>query len=260
MTFLSILIPSWNALDAITLCIESILKRTKYFGFEIIVLDSSDEDSDTRQYLQMQRCAGNIELFAHNGRLRHGEALTLLFGLCNSKFAVILDSDVEILDSMWLQKLTQKIKTNKDLGIGHLRPNANYPKTGTFRTPAFHPFCFLINMDAYYEFGIHDKDWKEKFIHISQYKYKDEFIFFNPELKRIHYETGSRFTERVLFENPQGYRVHGFPKGFIRRVNPFLGSIYHFEGMSAHSHILHGDMMKSRIKLLQERLQKLKNE
>jgi glycosyltransferase involved in cell wall biosynthesis len=275
----SILISSWCSHIALEMTIESILKRTVYDNYKIIVCDSSPKDSGERRYLRRHRDDGHIELLeCDTGTLKHGEAINRLLGYCSTEFACLLDSDIEILAGNWLSILVNFIRDDKDLGAGDLKKGGCFLNSSIFRGPLYHPSCLLLNMTIYRHFGS-DDDWLEKGISkpgqgipMAEYKYKHKFnnwpkceenhlvYNFDPKMAGVHYDTGGRFAERVLWENPGGLRMHPLPPNFIRSACgiEFAPKIYHFEGMSAHHHILDGDYMKGRTALLHERLRLLR--
>jgi len=267
----SILISSWCSHDAIEMTIESILKRTIYDDYKIVVLDSSPATGRERQYLRKHRDNGSIELLERDeGQLGHGETINKLLKDCNTELACLLDSDVEILEGDWLSVLADPIRDNKDLGVGDLRKGGCFIYSSIFRGPLYHPSCLLLNMPAYRRFGSED-DWPEqgvsmpgKGIPMAEYKYRHKFenrplsdihpfvYNFDPRMAEVHYDTGGRFSEKVLWENPEGLRMHPMPPDFFKR------KIIHFEGMSAHSTRLGIDLMKPRVALLRERLRLLR--
>ena len=117
----SILIANYQGHEAIELCIESILKRTKNSDYKIIVMDSSPQDSSDRKYLEFQRDKNNIELMESEVKLGHGAALARLLKRCDTGFACLLDSDCEIFQGDWLSVLVNKIKNINDLGVARFR-------------------------------------------------------------------------------------------------------------------------------------------
>lgn len=275
----SILISSWWSHDALEMTIESILERTVYNNYKIVVCDSSAPDSRERAYLRRNRDGGYLELIEHDaGMLKHGEAIWRLLQYCDTELACLLDSDVEIIGADWLSILAGHIKADTDLGVGDLRKGGCFLNSSIFRGPLYHPSCLMLNMAAYRHFGSED-DWTEKGVSMqgqgipmTGYKYKHKFdgwprcegnylvYNFDPQMGGVHYDTGGRFTEKVLWENPKGLRMHSLPINFMRQASgiELAPKIYHFEGMSAHATRLDGDYMRGRVALLHERLRLLR--
>lgn len=260
----SILISSWCGHKATELCIESILKRTKYEPYKIIVCDSSPKDSMERKYLRNHKDKGNIELLENEGRLSHGKALNNLLSYCKTELACILDSDNEILKSDWLEFLATKIQSSQDLGVGVLVRGENPPDQSYFRPPWFPPSCLFLNMVLYRQFR-HKDDWSAFKIPMSEFKYRDRFqgdkswlhqwfssILLNRD--RVEYDTGMKFAERVVFDNPNELKMHCLSLDVLEKY------IHHYAGMSAYNTRLDGAYMASKMSLLKTRLHQLRGE
>jgi len=263
----SILISSWCGHKAMELCIESILERTDYKTYQIIVCDSSSPFGPDRKYLRNHKEKGNIKLLESEVRLQHGQALWRLLSYCKTDLACILDSDSEILSSDWLDVFTSQIKNyEKDLGIGYLIKGGNRPNNDFFFAPVFHPSLFVLNMSLYRQIMKED-DWMFAKIDMKDFRYKKELQAMNDEqashwfeydrfLNRpsIAYDSGGIFTERMIYENPRGLKMHAMPLNF------FGDKVRHFGGMSAYHTRLDHPHMKHKYELLKERLQILRGE
>jgi len=249
---ISILISSWHGGEAIELCIESLLARTSYPYWRIIVLDSSGEGSKDKVYLRGQRNFGNITLWEHESQLSHGEAIARLIKVCNTPLACILDSDVEILHKSWLNILVSPLKTEKDLGVAQLRPDGYFPESKTWRTPAYLPYCMILNITLY-KFIQDDSDWPERYIKPEEYEHKNKFpVLGNKGIEAIHYDTAGMFTEKVLFRNNEhDFNVYNMPNDF------WVYWINHHEGMSAH-HNSSNEKVRERRQVVHKRLMELR--
>ena len=194
----SILISSFRPREAIELCIESILKRTKYPEFEIIVYDSSGDTDTTRKYLDRQEENGKIKLITVPTWAEHGEAVNNLISCCQTPLACLLDSDVEIIEDDWLVFLTSMIN-----GVGV----SKYLEAGlrfgtTLYAPVYWPPCMLLDMDIYRKLG--EIDWKIKWIPINKYSHMDIFKAKQISMSKHDYivgDTGWRFADKILFDN-----------------------------------------------------------
>ena len=52
LPLVSLLIPTRNGLELLKQCIDSILSKTSYSNFEIIIIDNDSDDTDTLNYLK----------------------------------------------------------------------------------------------------------------------------------------------------------------------------------------------------------------
>lgn len=261
----SILIANYQGHEAIELCIESILKRTKNSDYKIIVMDSSPQDSSDRKYLEFQRDKDNIELMESERKLGHGAALARLLKRCDTGLACLLDSDCEILEGDWLSVLANKIKNADDLGVARFRWGGVAADHHCI-APVYWPCVMLLNISLYREFE-GDDDWQQNGANYSNYKYKHIFdkpgcrqfglIITRPnqrEVKKdnVGRDTAWRFTEKVLFETGNKYTMYPMPLDFwnIR--------VKHYGGITRNHYRPEHPVMIPRWQMIKENLKKLR--
>lgn len=262
----SILIANYQGHEAVELCIESILKRTKNSDYKIIVMDSSPEDSGDKKYLEAQRDRNNIELMESERKLGHGAALARLLKRCDTGLACLMDSDCEIFEEDWLSVLVNKIRNANDLAVARFRFGGVATDNHCI-APVYWPCVMLLNVFLYRKFEGED-DWQQNGIDYSNYKYKHIFervgysqfglIITNPgqrEIKKgnVGRDTAWRFTEKVLFETGNKYKIHPMPENFwdVR--------VKHYGGITRNHSRPEHPMIAPRWKTIKENLKKLRS-
>lgn len=237
----SILIPNRWSEDAIILTVESILKRTNYPDYKIIVCDNSGGEGEANRldYLKEQERQGNIKLIENvierdpeNGKMPygHGENLKIMIKACDTPLAMLLSSGCEVKDANWLLELVKLLETGKDLGIAKVRDAENHFNNcwSAFR---YIPNWMLLNMEIYREFGNPDEDWSLVRMPYDEYNRKGDFKGIsppshpNPVPLQIFLDTGWRLWDRVNHENPEGYRMLELPFYFPWRMISFYGGM-----------------------------------
>ena len=224
----SILIPTRRAFEAIELTVESILARTWYDNFRIIVCDNSRGEGvgNRFEYLKEHERNGTIRLIESTGgdgswemrpdgsslnRYGHGENLKILLRACETDYAMLLSSGVEILKTDWLDILLGMLKTNTDLGAARFKPAVNHFDTA-WKAPVWWPNTMLLNMTLYRKFMAED-DWDLSTIPVDTFPYKHLFDGQapprNPDPKglTVFCDTGYNLWRRLEYENPEGYRM-----------------------------------------------------
>jgi len=224
----SILIPTRRAFEAIELTIESILARTWYDNFRIIVCDNSRGEGvgNRFEYLKQHARNGTIKLIESTGgdgscevrpdgsslnRYGHGENLKILLRACETDDAMLLSSGVEILKTDWLDMLLARLGTDKDLGAARFKPAVNHFDT-SWRAPVWWPNIMLLDMTLYRKFMAED-DWNLSRIPFDAFPYKHLFdgleIPKNPDPGglTVFLDTGYNLWRRLEYENPEGYRM-----------------------------------------------------
>lgn len=263
---ISILIANYQGHEAVELCVESILARTRGDDYKIVVMDSSPEDSNDKKYLRSQRDRGNIELMESGRKLGHGAALSRLLRQCNTSFACLLDSDCEILERDWILSLTNKMRNVNDLGVARFRWGG-VAEDGHCIAPVYWPCVMLLNVDLYREFE-GENDWQQEGTTYSDYKYK--WIFNKSgycqsglivttvnqrEVKKpnVGRDTAWRFTEKVLFETDNKYTIYPMPLNFWNI------KVKHYGGITRNHARPEHPIIAPRWKIIKENLAKLRS-
>ena len=101
----SVLIPTRDRLELLQKCIESILGKTDYDNYEIIILDNDSGEPDTLRYFEQMRdkvrvvrCPGPFNFSAINNR-----------GVAEARghFIVFLNNDTEVIRPDWMRALLE---------------------------------------------------------------------------------------------------------------------------------------------------------
>lgn len=222
----SVLIANYEGKEAIQLCLESILKRTKYPDYRILVYNSPANGSDLTY---LQRMAGNEKTMVVEGtkNVNHGWAIWQLINICDTDWAITLDNDSEILDGNWIDKLFGQIKKEKDIGVARFRSGGLW-NPGNLFTPFYWVACMLINLRWYKTTSPQVSDWSSSSVRFSQYRGKYKFENCCEKLSNclVTIDTGSGFTTRLMFDIPGGYNMQPMPDNF------WDTSVKHYGGIS----------------------------
>jgi hypothetical protein len=224
----SILIANYDGREALQLCVESILRRTKYHNFVIFVGDSPANGVD-RGYLEMMDANGLINLIRLDRDMSHGESLTSLIKSqgCETPCFVTLDSDCEILSGDWIDVMLGQIQGPKDVIVAKHREGGligdNYLITQTLWL-----CCALFIMENYRKIKA-DDNLPEGYVDFDSYPFKDQFtVLPGPGWNRkLGIETGGRLADRLEFDNNKfGLQTRRLPIDF------FDTHVRHYGGIS----------------------------
>lgn len=109
----TIVIPHYQTLDLIKLCLRSIRKHTPQ-PYEVIVVDNGSKDIS----LEYLHSVNWIKLIRRNGALKkmgswaHGSALDVGLEATETEFFLALHSDVIVKDGSWLELLSNPFQNN----------------------------------------------------------------------------------------------------------------------------------------------------
>lgn len=126
----SIVIPSSHALEFLQPCIDSLLSKTAYPDYEIIVVGTgSDADADCRQWLATRAASSPrpLRLFEPADCRTPSQAYNLGAAQASGELLVLLREDTRVLQEHWLDEL---VKHGRRPGIGAVMPRLVQPHSG----------------------------------------------------------------------------------------------------------------------------------
>lgn len=120
----SIIIPTKNQYHYLRPCIESILKKTAYDNYEIIIVDNNSDEKDAIEYLKSLKKHKHIQVVPYNKPFNYSTANNIGAKHAQGEFLLLLNNDTEILHENWLDVLLSYGQRN-DVGI--VGPRLIYP-------------------------------------------------------------------------------------------------------------------------------------
>ena len=149
----SIIIVTYNALDYIKICLESLFANTSAIHEVIIVDNRSDEK--TREYLSELKDRKNVRLIFNEENLlwSPGNNIGIRNAAADSEYYLLLNSDTKILGKDWLGKLQRPFQ-DPAIGISGIQYNFNHygPTYG-----AIDGCCFMIRKSLVEKIGLLDE-------------------------------------------------------------------------------------------------------
>lgn len=101
----SIIIPTKNRLDLIQVCIDSIVAKTSYSSFEIIVVDNNSDDPQVLNYLKDLENRSIIKLVNAPFEFNYSKINNLAVKSASGELLCLLNNDTEIITENWLEEL-----------------------------------------------------------------------------------------------------------------------------------------------------------
>ncbi len=101
----SIIIPTRDQLDILTQCIDSIIERTDYENYEIIVVDNRSEKQETLSYFSEIRRRNNIRVLAYDSAFNYSAINNFAVDHANGSVITLLNNDIEVISPEWLTEM-----------------------------------------------------------------------------------------------------------------------------------------------------------
>jgi glycosyltransferase involved in cell wall biosynthesis/LmbE family N-acetylglucosaminyl deacetylase len=101
----SIIIPSRNRLDLIRPCVGSILAKTEYRNYEVMVVDNNTDNADVLQYLQTLEQGKRIRILRDNHPYNFSALNNAAVAKTDAEFVLLLNNDVVVISPDWLGEM-----------------------------------------------------------------------------------------------------------------------------------------------------------
>lgn len=116
-----------NALDITKVSTRSILELTRYKNYELVIVDN-DSNEETKDYLAglASECK-NVRLITNKENLSFSAANNKAVKESRSKYILLINNDVEVIDENWLNILVDELSSDKKVAaVGPILLYPNY--------------------------------------------------------------------------------------------------------------------------------------
>ena len=118
----SIIIAMHNNLKLNKLCLSSILRKTDYPNYEVILVDNASTDGSREFALESSRNNNNIQVILNNENESFARANNRALDSCSGDYVVFLNNDT-IVTRGWITRFLRHLKN--DASIGMIGPVSN---------------------------------------------------------------------------------------------------------------------------------------
>lgn len=131
----SIIIPTKDKVDILSTCISSILQKTSYTNFEVLIIDNGSEEALTLAYFeQVQREHKQIKVYPYKGEFNFSAINN--YGVEQSKgdIVVLLNNDTSVINEDWLGEMVSLCLREEIGAVGAklFYPNGQIQHAGVF--------------------------------------------------------------------------------------------------------------------------------
>lgn len=102
----SILIPNYEHLDDLKTCLDSILRKTTWPNYEIVIVENNSRSPELFAYYEtLQREHGNVRVVTWEGQFNYSAINNYGARFCTGEYLLLLNNDTEVITPDWIQEL-----------------------------------------------------------------------------------------------------------------------------------------------------------
>lgn len=155
----SILIPTKNQYKYIKPCIETILNKTSYSNFEIIIVDNASDEEDAVEYIESLEENEKIHIIRYDKPFNYSTVNNVAASQAKGDYLLLLNNDTEIFHDNWLNVMMSHAQRDEVgiVGARLLYANGSIQHAGVIvglSTVADHQFSKLEVSDEGYMFRL----------------------------------------------------------------------------------------------------------
>ena len=223
MIEVSIIIPFRDKVDLLNRCVSSILKKSTYKNYEIILVNNDSREDETKKYLAELSKNPLIKIINYSKPFNFSAINNFAVKYATGEFLLFLNNDTEVISENWLEEMLKQFDDPRVSAVGAklLYPNGTIQHAGVIvgKNIATHQFlgireedlgkndivrqvdavtgaCMMTKKDLFLELGGFD----EKNLPIAyndvdyclKLREKGYEIIYTPYAKLYHHESASR--------------------------------------------------------------------
>src|SRR5690606_9272676 len=120
----SLVIPTRDRVELLRTCVESILARTRYPDYEVLVVDNQSSEPATLDYLARIELDPRVRVLRYDAPFNYSAINNWAVGQCDGAVIGLVNNDIEVISPDWLAEMvSQAIRP----GIGAVGAMLYYP-------------------------------------------------------------------------------------------------------------------------------------
>ena len=114
----SIIIPNKNKLDYFQQCVRSILSKSSYENYEIIVVDTGSKEEGVLRYYDRLKKRNNIKIIYWEREFNFSEVNNYGVQQAEGEYLVFLNNDTEVISPDWIESMLEHAQRPKIGAVG----------------------------------------------------------------------------------------------------------------------------------------------
>lgn len=115
----SIIIPTRDRLDVLKACVESVLQKTHYQNYEIIIVDNGSVEPPTLDWLaHIQKFDPRVRVIRDDRPFNYSALNNAAVGVSRGEYLLLLNNDIEVISPDWLREMLSLAQRDRAGCIG----------------------------------------------------------------------------------------------------------------------------------------------
>lgn len=256
---ISILIPNCNEKETLKICIESILGKTTYTNYEIIVIENNSTQPEIFQYYNELTKNPMIKLVTWGGEFNYSAINNFGASHAKGEYLILLNNDIKIISPNWIEEMLM-FAQRPDVGAVGIKlyyPNDTIQHAGVFlgiggvaghghkfkpkddhgymfrltvaqNVSAVTAACMMVPSDIFHTLNGLDEKFRVAFNDIDfcmRIRQRDYLIVFTPYAEAYHFESKSRGSDMAPEKTERFHeeinRFHSKWDDILKRGDPY---------------------------------------
>lgn len=111
----SIIIPTKNQLKILKKCINSILERTTYQNYEILIVDNGSTDKSVHDYYRTIQDDARIRILHYDHPFNYSAINNFAAEQAKGEYLILLNNDIQIITRRWIEEMMMYVQ-REDVG------------------------------------------------------------------------------------------------------------------------------------------------
>jgi GT2 family glycosyltransferase len=120
----SLIIPTRNGLKLLRQCIESIVSKTEYTNYEIVIVDNNSDEEDTLKYLDKISREERIQVIRDTRPFNYSALNNSAAKAIKGEYLGLINNDIEVISGDWLSEMVGLASQH---GVGAVGARLWYP-------------------------------------------------------------------------------------------------------------------------------------
>src|SRR5690606_35343292 len=101
----SLLVPTRDRAELLRTCVESLLERTDYPDFEVVVIDNGSSEADALDYLDLLRHRSGVRVLRFDAPFNYSAINNWAAGQCDGEVVGLVNNYIEVISRDWLREM-----------------------------------------------------------------------------------------------------------------------------------------------------------